>query len=370
MNGPVRPIRVLIVDDSALMRKVLTDLLSGVPAIEVVGAAKDADEAVRRVEALAPDVVTLDVEMPGMSGVDAIPRLLAIRPVPIVMVSSHTREGAEITLACLERGAVDFLPKPERHQLAQLQAARQVLVDKILDAARCRVRPPAGPFPPVTIESAAVARPPTSTSEARASAPTAASRSAAWCLAIGISTGGPQALTRVFSALRRPVPAILVVQHMPAPFTGALAARLDRLCAVPVREAEDGERLVSDRVLIAPGDRHLAVVGRPRQARVSLRDDSPVSGHKPSVDVLFSAVARVFGSASVGVIMTGMGRDGVEGCRQIRQVGGSTFGQDEASSTVYGMNKAAFEDGVLSSQFHIDELPAIIRRLETDRSES
>jgi two-component system chemotaxis response regulator CheB len=187
------------------------------------------------------------------------------------------------------------------------------------------------------------------------------------CVAIGISTGGPQTLTRVFAALRPPIPPILVVQHMPAQFTGALASRLDRLCAVPVAEAENGARIVPDRILIAPGDRHLAVVGRPLQARVSLREDPPVSGHRPSVDVLFASVARVFGPLSVAIIMTGMGRDGVEGCKMVRAAGGLALGQDEASSTIYGMNRAAFEERAVSSQFHVDDLPGLIRRFDSDR---
>jgi two-component system chemotaxis response regulator CheB len=241
-------------------------------------------------------------------------------------------------------------------------------------AARCRVRRPSGPFEPVSFAPRSSLAPPrvaaradASVGPARAIAAGAEDRPIASCVAIGISTGGPQTLTRVFAALRPPIPPILVVQHMPAQFTGALAARLDRLCAVSVAEAENGEKITPDRILIAHGDRHLAVVGRPRQARVSLRDEPPVSGHRPSVDVLFESVARVFGPQAVAVIMTGMGRDGVEGCKLVRAAGGLALGQDEASSTIYGMNKAAFEERAVSSQFHVDELPAIIRKLETDR---
>ncbi|MFO0957944.1 MAG: chemotaxis response regulator protein-glutamate methylesterase [Isosphaeraceae bacterium] len=351
-----RRIRVLIVDDSALIRKVIGGLLATSPRIDVVGTAPDGETAIALAESLQPDVITLDVEMPGISGLDAIPRILAKRPVPIVMVSTHTREGAEATLTALERGAVDFLPKPDRNQLGQMRAGGDLLVNKVLAAAQCKVARP------TSIPAESPTFTPTST-PGPAGPRSVEVRSGASCVVIGISTGGPQTLTRVLQAVKTPLPPILVVQHMPAQFTSSLANRLNRLGTVAVKEAEDGDRILPDRVLIAPGDRHLTVIGRSSQARVALRDEPPVSGHKPSVDVLFEAAARVFGAGCVGLIMTGMGRDGVEGCRQILAAGGTTYGQDEASSIVYGMNKAAWEDGALRGQFPLEDLPRILMKL-------
>lgn len=350
--------RVLIVDDSALMRKVLGGLLAASPRIEVVGTAPDGATAIAMAESLKPDVITLDVEMPGLTGLDAIPRILARHPAPIVMVSTHTKEGAEATLTALERGAVDFLPKPERNQLGEMRAGGDLLVAKVLAAAQCKVVRP----------SSAPTDPPTSTpqSASTSSLPPAKGldiKPGATCVAIGISTGGPQTLARVFQSVKPPLPPILIVQHMPAQFTNSLANRLNRLGTVAVKEAEEGDRIVPDRVLIAPGDRHLTTVGRSGQARVALRDEPPVSGHKPSVDVLFDSAARTFGPGCVGLMMTGMGRDGVDGCRQILNAGGTTYGQDEDSSIVYGMNKAAWEEKALRGQFALDDLPRILMKL-------
>ncbi|MFO0908059.1 MAG: CheB methylesterase domain-containing protein [Isosphaeraceae bacterium] len=180
---------------------------------------------------------------------------------------------------------------------------------------------------------------------------------------IGISTGGPQALTAVLPLIQPPVPPILIVQHMPALFTGVFAERLNRACEIEVKEAEEGDKLIPNRILVAPGGRHLAVAGLPPKSRVVITDDPPVSGHKPSVDVLFTSAARLFQSGTVAVIMTGMGRDGVDGCKKVLAAGGFTLGQDEATSAVYGMNKVAFLEGALNTQFALNQLPSLIRRL-------
>lgn len=360
-------VRVLIVDDSALMRRVLGGLLSASPQVEVVGTAPDGATAIVMAESLRPDVITLDVEMPGLSGLDVIPRILAKRPVPIVMVSSHTREGAEATLTALERGAVDFLPKPDRNQLGEMRASGDLLVNRVLAASQCKVaRPTAIPNAPMTVTPTALS--PSLGSSSSMSSGTAALKrlevkSGASCVVIGISTGGPQTLTHLLRSVKPPLPPILIVQHMPAQFTGSLANRLNRLGAVAVKEAEEGDRIVGDRVLIAPGDRHLTISSRSAAARVVLRDEPPVSGHKPSVDVLFESAARAYGAGCVGLMMTGMGRDGVDGCREILAAGGTAYGQDEASSIVYGMNKAAWEEGVLRGQFALEELPQLLMKL-------
>jgi two-component system chemotaxis response regulator CheB len=366
-------VRVLIVDDSALMRKLLTDLLKSAPEIEVVGTARDGGEAVAQASALKPDVITLDVEMPGLSGLEALPLLQAVHNAAIIMVSTFTQEGADVTLAALEAGAIDFLPKPDRHQITQLRESRDTLVSKILAAAQTRTRGSRSqPSSPTLHDSTRLSRtirprPEPAAGTSRASDTdldvSSASNLASRCIVIGISTGGPQALGQVLPLVSGSIPPILVVQHMPGQFTFVFAERLNRSCEVAVKEAEDGDRVVANRILIAPGGRHLTVIGHAPNVRVAITDGPPVSGHRPSVDVLFRSAARAFPNAVVGIMMTGMGRDGVEGCRAILDAGGSTFGQDEASSVVYGMNKAAYLEGVIGSQFALDQFPALIKRL-------
>jgi two-component system chemotaxis response regulator CheB len=348
------PVRALVVDDSALMRKLICDVLNASGRIHVVGVARDGREAVAQVAKLKPDVVTLDVEMPEVSGLDAIPAILAVHEVPIVMVSALTQQGADVTLKALELGAVDYHPKPTRNQMTEMRTDGDLLIAKVLDAAQGRV------FRPRRASASAHPLRP---------APVAPPGEAAGCIAIGISTGGPQALARVIPLLRPPTPPILIVQHMPAQFTGVFAARLDRSSALDVKEAADGDLVEPNRVLVAPGGRHLTIAGRATRARaaISSPDDPAVSGHKPSADALFRSVARVYGSAAVGVIMTGMGRDGADGCRAILDAGGTTLGQDEATSVVYGMNKAAFIEGSVRVQFALDDLPELIQALSTPR---
>jgi two-component system chemotaxis response regulator CheB len=341
------------------MRRLLSDLLRSSPEIEVVGAACDGPEALELAAQLRPDVVTLDVEMPGMSGLEVLPALLKTHPVPVVMVSALTQEGAEVTLTALELGAVDFLPKPDRHQVMQIKASRDLLISKVLSAARSQVRP----HQAVPLRPAAPVRPPPRPSQAPAASPAAGDGPSGLCVMIGISTGGPQALGQVLPALSPPIPPVLIVQHMPAHFTYVFAERLARRCAVPVKEAEHGDRVVPNAILIAPGGRHMTLTGSASQPRVALSDGPLVSGHKPSVDMLFQSGARLFQSAAVGIMMTGMGRDGVEGCKKILDVGGRTFGQDESSSVVYGMNKAAFQEGAIRTQFALEAMPAVIMRL-------
>ena len=376
-------VRVLIVDDSALMRRLLSDLLGSAPEIEIVGTARDGREAVLQATKLKPDVITLDVEMPEVSGLEALPTLLAVHEVPVVMVSALTQEGADVTLQALELGAVDFMPKPERNQLAEMRASRDLLVSKVLAAAESQVRRPrrAGTRPTSSAPSARSAPAggvpaegdgtlpagiPPQTTPATAKPPLA---SIPTCLVIGISTGGPQALSQTFPLLVPPVPPILVVQHMPAQFTGIFAERLNRYTTLEVKEADDGDPVLPDRILIAPGGRHLVLIGRPPRVRIALLDEPPVRGHRPSIDVLFQSAARVYRSAAVGILMTGMGRDGVDGCKAILAARGFTLGQDENTSVVYGMNKAAFLEGAVRAQFALDELPRILQNIASLRAE-
>jgi two-component system chemotaxis response regulator CheB len=376
-------VRVLVVDDSALMRRLLSDLLGASPEIEVVGTARDGREAVIQATRLKPDVITLDVEMPEVSGLEALPILLAAHEAPVIMVSAWTQEGADVTLQALELGAVDFVPKPERNQLAEMRACSDLLVSKVLTAAQSRVRRTrgGGSLPrPATAPSARPSQPrprpapgerPGKPGEPPSAPPSAwpIPSPAPGCIVIGISTGGPQALSQVLPHLNPPTPPILVVQHMPAHFTGVFAERLNRSCSVAVKEAAEGDLVAPNQILIAPGGRHMALAGSAPRIRVVLSDDEAVSGHKPSVDVLFQSAARIYQSAAVGVIMTGMGRDGVEGCKAIVVAGGFTIGQDEATSVVYGMNKAAHVEGAIKAQFALDELASILRNIGAFREE-
>jgi two-component system, chemotaxis family, protein-glutamate methylesterase/glutaminase len=371
-------IRVLIVDDSALMRRLLTDLLSSAPEIEIVGTARNGREAVLQAAQLKPDVITLDVEMPEVSGLEALPALLAVHEAPVVMVSALTQEGADVTLQALELGAVDFMPKPERNQLAEMRASRDLLVAKVLAASQSRVRRPRRSARTSTtslaggsssIERVSTRTPTRPPGPLPVATPIPASAPGPLCFVIGISTGGPQALSQVFPLLVSPLPPILVVQHMPAQFTGIFAERLNRYSTVSIKQAEEGDAVLPDRILIAPGGQHMRLTGHPPRVRVALSDESPVSGHRPSIDVLFQSVARAYQSAAVGLLMTGMGRDGVHGCEAILAAGGFTLGQDEATSVVYGMNKAAFLEGAIKAQFALDELPHIIQNIADLRAD-
>jgi two-component system, chemotaxis family, protein-glutamate methylesterase/glutaminase len=369
-------VRVLVVDDSALMRRLLTDLLSSAPELEVVGTARDGRDAVLQATRLRPDVITLDVEMPEVSGIDALPLLLAIGGVAVVMVSSLTQEGADVTLQALEAGAFDFLPKPEKNRLAELRACRELLIGKVLAAASSRRRSAKQRRPP-TAASAYVhhTEDPVAEKTKRAGASSTSTQIPKWssasgslCVLIGISTGGPQALSQIFPELQAPSPPIIVVQHMPAQFSGAFAERLNRYSTLTVKLAEEGDAVVPDQVLIAPGGVHLVLKGTPPHVRVVLSHDAPVSGHRPSVDVLFHSAAQVYQRATIGFLMTGMGRDGVDGCKAILAAGGLTLGQDEETSSVYGMNKAAYLEGAVRAQFALDELPGMIKNIVAVRA--
>jgi two-component system chemotaxis response regulator CheB len=321
-------IRVLIVDDSATMRGVIGACLSRDPQIAVAGEAADPIEARAAIKALNPDVVTLDVEMPNMNGVDFLEKIMRLRPTPVVMVSTLTQRGADVTLQALELGAVDCIGKPGAGRPAETFG--QELVEKIKIAARANVR-------------ASGAR--EERREARADF-----RGNGSVLAIGSSTGGVEALIAFLEAFPANCPATVITQHMPAAFTRSFADRLNRLSLPQVEEAYDGAPLAQGRVYVAPGGvAHLEVTGRSTLV-CRLADQGPVNGHRPSVDVLFHSVAKAAGSKAVGVILTGMGRDGADGLLAMRRAGAQTFGQDEASCVVYGMPKAAFDCGAVRRQ--------------------
>jgi two-component system chemotaxis response regulator CheB len=347
-------VRVLVVDDSAVSRKVLSDRISAAGDLVVAGVARDGYDALEKVVALRPDVITLDLQMPGMDGLAVLDAVLNVAPIPVVMVSALTRAGAAVTLEALERGAVDYVAKPEagvgkepwfeEELLAKIRSAACMDVARMIGARKRRRLP-----------NRAVLEQP-------AAKPTSACppELADKCIVIGISTGGPPALARLLSELRPPLPPIVIVQHMPPQFTGPLATRLNNASALSVREAANGDALSPNNVLVAPGGKHLEVVRRGTVVKVTIRDGEAISGHKPSVDVMMLSAAKAFGPRCLGVIMTGMGRDGANGCRAIRAAGGYILGQDEATSDVYGMNKIAFVEGHVDQQMPLGEAASII----------
>jgi len=319
-----KTIRVLVVDDSALMRKMISAMLTSETDIDVVGVAHDPFMARELIKATNPDVVTLDVEMPRMDGLTFLDKIMKLRPMPVVMVSSLTQSGTDATLRALELGAVDCVAKPAGGLVAGNHANfREELIAKVRSAAIARIRPRQ------LVERATriSVGPGYSSSEV--------------IVAIGASTGGVEALHHVVQALPADCPAVVITQHMPPAFTASFARRLDAECAVVVREASDGVRVLPGHVYIAPGGRHLELSRSGANYMCKITDAPPVSGHRPSVDVLFRSVARHAGANAVGVIMTGMGRDGAEGLAEMRAAGARTIGQDEASCVVYGMPKAA-----------------------------
>jgi len=327
-----KPVRVLIVDDSIVMRQLLSMLLSADPGIEVVVTASDPLIARERIKALNPDVVTLDIEMPNMDGVTFLRKIMELRPMPVVMISTLTQAGAEITLEALEIGAVDFIGKPTHDVANAFAELAEELQSKVKSAANARVGARRGPIP---ARRARPERPPTSKDK---------------IVAIGASTGGVEALKAVLMDMPAICPPILITQHMPPRFTAAFAERLNRECPMAVSEAIHNEIIEPNHAYIAPGSHHLELARVGGHYRISLNEGPPVSGHRPSVDVLFRSVARVAGKAAVGAILTGMGKDGAAGMLELRGTGAITLGQDEASSLIYGMPRAAFECGAVTRQ--------------------
>ena len=347
------PVRVLVVDDSALMRKLIPQMLAADDSIEVVGTAMDGSFALKKIEELKPDVVTLDLEMPGMNGIDTLKEIMRRHPVPVIVVSSHSIEGASITLKALGLGAFDFVTKPKDASLHMAETARE-LIAKVKTAPQCKVRPKL--FPRVSSRAEAPTdMPPQKIVRKSAGIPTRV-------VAIGISTGGPQALEFLLAQLPGDFPGtILIVQHMPAGFTDMFARRLDELCAMRVKEAQSGDVLEAGRVLICPGSRHMKARRLPLGDVAVLNDEERINGHRPSVDVLFRSVAEEFRSEAVGVLMTGMGDDGAEGLGAMKKAGGMTIAQSEDSCVVFGMPKAAIERGYAQRIVALDVLAATLQ---------
>jgi two-component system chemotaxis response regulator CheB len=329
--------RVLIVDDSATIRGLLSAILSRDPQIEVVGAASDAAVARRMIKELNPDVITLDVEMPDMNGLEFLERIMRLRPMPVLMVSTLTQKGTEVTLSALEIGAVDYFAKPTDNVAANLDESARELCEKVKTAALAHVRPYVKRDAPVVLVR--------SDFEPGNSV-----------VAIGSSTGGVEALIEVLSHFPDNCPPTVITQHMPAHFTTSFAQRLDKLCRPSVSEATDGAILSAGKVYLAPGGAaHLEISGV-GPFRCRLRSAPTVSGHRPSVDVLFQSVASVIRGDGIGVILTGMGGDGSNGLLSMRKQGATTIGQDEASSIVYGMPRVAFELGAVERQLPLEKI--------------
>jgi two-component system chemotaxis response regulator CheB len=348
MKPDMKKVRVLVVDDSAVMRKMIPDMLEADPSIEVVGTAMDGTFCLKKIEELKPNVVTLDLQMPGMNGIDTLKEIMRWHPVPVIVVSSHSTEGASITLKALGLGAVDFVTKPQDASAHKEMAT--VLIAKIRAAADCKV------VRPGTLRGAPAPAEKISTGKA---VPPASK-----LVAIGISTGGPQALEFLLAQLPPDFPgAIVVVQHMPEGFTDMFARRLDELCSLRVKEAQSGDMLQAGRVLVCPGSRHIKVKRLAMGDVVMLNEEPRVNGHRPSVDVLFHSVAEEFGSHAVAVLMTGMGDDGAEGLGAVKKAGGMTIAQSEESCVVFGMPRVAIERGYAMRVVALDVLSSTLQAL-------
>ena len=340
-------IKVLIVDDSAVMRALLSDALSEAPDIQVVGAAPDPIVAREMIKTLSPDVLTLDVEMPRMDGLDFLGRLMRLRPMPVVMVSSSTERGSESTLQALELGAVDYVPKPRADTPTQLRQYGEEVREKVRAAYSARLRP-------ASRIAAATGKP-----NEHAALPALSSRiQDRHLIAIGASTGGTEALRAVLCSLPREVPGIVMVQHMPDTFTGSFAKRLDSLSQLTVVEARGGERIQPGHAYLAPGHSHLRVKRTPAGLVTELAASAPVNRHRPSVDVLFDSVAEQVGVNASGVMLTGMGKDGARGMLAMKQAGAWNIGQDKDSCVVYGMPREAAEIGALNEVASLNDIGA------------
>lgn len=345
----MKKIKVLVVDDSALVRDILSRGLAIDPEIEVVGAASDPFIARDKILKLKPDVLTLDVEMPRMDGVEFLRRLMLQYPLPVVMVSALTKKGASITLAALEAGAVDVVAKPSSDLARGLKEMLGELREKVKVAAVTNVnaRMAAHDFPPgsVRLDIKALAE---STDKV---------------IAIGASTGGTEALRRILQQFPAAMPGVVVVQHMPAVFTMHFAESLNSTCAMEVKEAQTGDRVLPGRVLIAPGDYHMRVGRSGGIYLVDCRKGEKVCGHRPSVEVLFQSVAKYAGTNAIGIILTGMGSDGAEGMLAMRRAGARTIAQDEATSVIFGMPRAAYERGGAECLLPLHAMPNRISML-------
>ena len=346
-------IKVLVVDDSALIREVLARMLTRDGDIQVVGTAIDPIDAREKIKTLNPDVVTLDIEMPNMNGLAFLEKLMRLRPTPVVMVSTLTKKGASETLLALELGAVDFVAKPKLDIARGLETYAEEIVGKVKNAAQARVRPLAR----AVAAKVELDTPATLATLATPATPRAGLfRTTDRLIALGASAGGTEALRVVLEGMPADGPAVVLTQHLPASFSTAFAERLDRHSAMSVREASDGEAVLPGHAYLPPGGRHLRVIRDGARWRCRIDDSDPVNRHKPAVDVLFRSVAANAGPNAVGAILTGMGDDGARGLLEMQQAGAATLVQDEASSVVWGMPGAAFKLGAAKETVALERI--------------
>lgn len=352
-------IKVTLVDDSAVVRQVLTAMLNRAPDIEVIAAAADPIFAMDKMNLQWPDVVVLDVEMPRMDGITFLKKLMAIRPTPVIICSTLTAKGAATSMQAMAAGAVDIISKPTSGLKSFLESDGGEIVAAVRAAAMADMRRAralsASSLPPPKIGIAQMMPAP----EGR---PAALTETTDKLVAIGTSTGGTQALELILQKLKRTVPGMVIVQHMPEKFTAAFAERLDKLCDITVMEARHGDRVLPGRALIAPGGRHMVLKRNGAQYHVDVIDGPPVNRHKPSVDVLFRSVAHCAGANALGIIMTGMGDDGAQGLLDMFNAGADTLAQDEKSCVVYGMPKEAVKLGAVRQSLALTELPQAIEQ--------
>jgi two-component system, chemotaxis family, protein-glutamate methylesterase/glutaminase len=348
--------RVVVVDDSALVRSLLTEIINRQPDMQCVGAAADPLIAREMIRELNPDVITLDVEMPRMDGIDFLSKLMRLRPMPVVMVSTLTERGADVTLRALELGAIDFVAKPKIGVANGLQALAADITDKVRIAAAARVRKPASKD---VAAAGDTARP-----QPSAGVSALGRLSTEKIIFIGASTGGTEATKEVLAGLPADAPAVMITQHMPPGFTKSYAARLDGLCRIRVKEASDGERVLPGHAYIAPGGMHLSVDRSGANYVARVRDGEPVNRHKPSVEVLFQSAARFVGPNALGVMLTGMGADGAKAMKVMRDSGSWNLVQDEASCVVFGMPKEAIAAGAANEVLPLNAISSkLIERL-------
>jgi two-component system chemotaxis response regulator CheB len=352
----MKKIRVVVVDDSALVRGLLTEILNRQHDMECVGAANDPLVAREMIRSLDPDVITLDVEMPRMDGIDFLGRLMRLRPTPVVMISTLTERGADVTLRALELGAVDFVAKPRVGVADGLRQLADQIVEKVRVAATARVRRVLG-----DVENKAAGE------VVRQTVAAGGHRlSTEKLVAVGASTGGTEAIKEILTRLPADFPAIVITQHMPPGFTTSFAARLNSLCKIRVAEAVNGERLLPGHAYLAPGGMQFAVDRSGANYVAVVQDGPPVNRHKPSVEVLFKSVARVVGRNAIGVMLTGMGNDGALAMREMKDAGSYNLVQDEASCVVFGMPREAIMAGAADEVLALSELPtALVTKLST-----
>ena len=360
MDGHTRnsPIQVLVVDDSASVRQTLADILNADPDIKVMATAADPFVAAERIRDEVPDVITLDVEMPRMDGITFLRKIMAQRPIPVIMCSSLTEEGSATLVEAMEAGAVDVIAKPRLGTKQFLLESSMRICDAVKAAARARLRP-VRTTKPLMVEkklTADAVLPPPVASKAM-------TRTTERVVCIGASTGGTESLREVLEALPVDSPGIVIVQHMPETFTAAFSRRLNGLCQIEVKEAEDGDPVLPGRALIAPGNRHMLLQRSGARYYVAIKDGPLVSRHRPSVDVLFRSAAQYAGANALGIIMTGMGDDGAKGLLEMKKAGASTVAQDEETCVVFGMPKEAIELGAADRVVPLDRIASEILRV-------